>query len=43
MAAVTICSNFGAQEEKIFPAFNFSPSIHLEVMGLGAMILDFLM
>ena len=39
MAAVTICSDFGAQENKICHCFHFSPSICHEVMGLDAMIL----
>ena len=41
MAAVTIHSNFGAQEKKICHYFHFSPSICHEVMGLSAMILVF--
>ena len=41
MAAVTICSDFGAQENKICHCFHFSPSICHEVMGLDAMILAF--
>ena len=41
MAAVTVCSDFGAQEikNKICHCFHFSPSICHEVMGLDAMIL----
>ena len=35
MAAVTICSDFGAQEKKV------SHSIYHEVMGLDAMIFVF--
>ena len=42
MAAVTICSDFGAQENKICHCFHFFPSICHEVMGLDAMILVFL-
>ena len=41
MAAGTICSDFGAQESKIYHYFYFSPSICHEVMGSDAMILDF--
>ena len=42
MAAVTVLSDFGAQENKVLslPSF-FSPSICHEVMGLDAMILVF--
>ena len=40
MAAVTICSDFGAQENKV--CLIVSPSICHEVMELGAMILSFL-
>ena len=43
MAAVTIHSDFGAQEDlepKIKNCFHFFPICH-EVMGLDAMILDF--
>ena len=41
MAAVTVCSDFGAREikNKICHCFHFSPSICHEVMGLDAMIL----
>ena len=42
MAAVTISSDFGAQEEEICHYFHFSPSICHEVMGTDAMILVFL-
>ena len=42
MAAVTVHSDFGAQEDKIGPHFHFSPSICHEVMGPDAMILGFL-
>ena len=43
MAAVTICSDFGAQENKVCHCFIVSPSICHEVMGPDAMILVFLM
>ena len=42
MAAVTICSDFRAQEEEICHYFHLSPSICHEVMGPDAMILVFL-
>ena len=42
MATVTICSDFGAQENKICPCFYFFPICH-EVMGTDAMILVFCM
>ena len=42
MAAVTICSDFGAQENKI-KSVTVSPSIFYEVMGPDAMMLVFLM
>ena len=38
MAAVTICSDFEAQENKSVTVSIISPSIYHEVMGLGAMI-----
>ena len=42
MAAVTICHDFGAQENKVCHCFHsFPPSICREVMGLDAMILVF--
>ena len=41
MAAVTICSDFGVQENEICHTFHFSPSICYEVMELDAMILVF--
>ena len=41
--AVTICSDFGAQENKICHCFHFSPSVCHEFMGLDTMILAFLM
>ena len=43
MAADTICSYFGAQENKICPVSTFSSSIFHEVMGPDAMILVLLM
>ena len=44
MAAVTICSDFGAPENKeVSHYFHFFPSICHEVMGPDAMILVFLM
>ena len=39
LAAIIICSDFGAQENKICPCFHFFPSTVHEVMGLDAMIL----
>ena len=42
MAAVTVRSDFGAKKIKSVTAFNFSPSICHEVIGLDAMILVFL-
>ena len=41
MAAVTICSDFGAQENKVCHCSIVSPSICHEVMGPDAMILVF--
>ena len=41
MAAVTICSDFGAQENQSVAVSIVSPSICHEVMGLVAMILVF--
>ena len=41
MAAVTVCSDFGAQEIKSVTASNFSPIYH-EVLSLDAVILVFL-
>ena len=38
MAAVTICSDFGAQEYKVCHVSIVSPSISHEMMGWGAMI-----
>ena len=43
MVAVTICSDFGAQENKICCAFTFYPSSCNDVMGLGVIIIFFLM
>ena len=43
MATVTICSDFGAQENKICHCFPLSPSTCHEVMGSDAMIFGFLM
>ena len=43
MAAVTICSDFGAQENKSVTVSLVSTSICYEVMGLDAMILVFWM
>ena len=44
MAAITICSDFGAQENKACHCFHFFPLfICHEVMGLDAMILVFWM
>ena len=43
MAAVTICSDFGAQENKVNTISIVSPSICHEVMGLDAVILIFWM
>ena len=41
MAAVTVCSDFRAPQNKICHGFRFSPFIYHEVMGLDAMILVF--
>ena len=43
MAVVTICRDFGDQENKSVTVSTVSPSISHEVMGLDAMILVFLM
>ena len=43
MAAVTICSDFGAPQNKVSHCFHCFPSICHEVMGLDAMILGFWM
>ena len=43
VTVVTICSDFGAQENKIsVTVFLFSPAIGYEVMGLDEMMLIFL-
>ena len=42
MAAITICSDFGAQKIKSATVSTVSPSISHEVMGPDAMILSFL-
>ena len=39
IAAITICSNFGAQEKKICHCLHFFPSICHEVLGPDPMIL----
>ena len=41
MAAVTVQSDFGAQEEKVCTVSTFSPSICHAMMGPDAMILVF--
>ena len=41
MAAVTVDSDFGAQEKKICHCFYFSPFICREGVGLDAMIIVF--
>ena len=41
MPVVTICSDIGAQEYKVYHCYHFSPSIYHTVMGLDAMILGF--
>ena len=43
MAAVTICSDFGAPKNKVWHCFHVSPSISHEVMGPDAMIFIFWM
>ena len=43
MAAVTVCSDFGAQEINSATVFTFAPSICHKVMGPDAMILVFWM
>ena len=43
MATVTICSDFGAQENKVSHVSTVSPSICNEVMGLDAVLLVFWM
>ena len=39
MAAVTVHSDFGAQESEICHCFHFPPSVCHEVVGIDAMIL----
>ena len=41
MALVTLNSDFGAQENKIFTVSIVSPSIYYEVLGPGAIIVIF--
>ena len=41
MVVVTVCNDFGAQEDKICHCFYFFPFYLPEVMGLDAMILVF--
>ena len=43
MAAVTICSDFGAQENKVCHCFRCFPITYHEVIGLDAMIFIFWM
>ena len=43
MVAVSVCSEFGVQENKIFHCFHFFPSSCHEQMGPDAMILVFWM
>ena len=43
MAAVIVCSNFGAQENKLYHCFHCYPICLHEVMGLDAMIFIFWM
>ena len=43
MAAVTICSDFGAQKNKVWHCFHCFPSISHEVMGPDAVIFVFWM
>ena len=43
MAAITICSDFGAQKNKVWHCFHCFPSVSHELMGLDAMILVFWM
>ena len=42
MAAVTICRDFGAQENTAVTVSIVSPSIYHKMMGLAAMIFIFL-
>ena len=41
MATVTVCSDFGAQENKVCHCFHFFPIYPHEVMGPDAMIFIF--
>ena len=41
MAAITVCSDFGAKKIKSVSLFIFFPSVCHEVMGLDAVILVF--
>ena len=41
VAAITIYSDFGTQENKVVTVFIASPSINHEVMGPDVMVLDF--
>ena len=41
MAAVTICSDFGAQENKVSHCFHCFPSVCHDVMGPDAMMFAF--
>ena len=41
MAAVTICSDLGAQKNKVSRGFHYFPFYLHEMMGLDAMILVF--
>ena len=41
MAVVTVCSDFGAQENKVCHCFHFFPSICHKVMGQDATVLVF--
>ena len=43
VAAITICSDFGAQKNKVWHCFQCFPSASYEVMGPDAMILVFRM
>ena len=43
MAAITICSDFGAPKNKVWHCFHCSPSTSYEVMGPDTMILVFWM
>ena len=41
MAAVTICSDFGASKDKVCHCFHGPPTYFHEVMGLDAMVFIF--